>query len=118
VRVERRIAGWETRLNAIEVALQRGLLTSAELTVLQSQIFAIESEVANLVEALTPMLSSVEQRLASLALPEDGTIEESETLAQQRRELSQMRSRLTGFIKQSNVLQLQTGDLLGRIASA
>lgn len=116
--VEQRIAGWETRLTAIEVALQRDLLKSAELTVLQTQIFAIETEAATLVDALTPMLTSIEQRLASLALPEDGTIEESDTLAKQRRELSQMRSRLTGFIKQSDVLQLQADDLLDRIAAA
>ncbi|MBA5778557.1 mechanosensitive ion channel family protein [Stappia sp. F7233] len=114
--LQRRLVAWESRLNTIELALTRGGTDYRGLAGLQSRIFDILSEMATTLGKLRPLLQSIERRLAGLTLPEDG-VQESETLAEQRRQLTQTRSTLTNFIKQIEVLEIQANDIVNRISS-
>lgn len=114
--LQRRVVAWESRLNTIELALARGAADFRGLSGLQQRVFDIGTEMAAVAGKLRPLLQSVERRLAGLTLPEDG-VQESETLAEQRRQLTQTRSTLTSFIKQIEVLEIQSTDLVSRISS-
>ncbi|MXN64971.1 DUF3772 domain-containing protein [Stappia sp. GBMRC 2046] len=114
--VNRRITGWETRLNSIELALQRSDVSFRVLSDLQQRVLDISDETRSLAARLRPFVDSVERRLAELALPEDGA-EEAKALTEQRQQLNRARSVLTAFMKQSQVLEIQANDLLNRIGA-
>lgn len=114
--VQRRIRGFESRLGSIEQALQRDDISFEAISGFQKRVLDISGEAADLAAKLKPMASSVERRLAGLALPDEG-VEETETLANQRKQLNQARSVLTSYIKQLDVVSIQSNDLLARITA-
>ncbi len=114
--VQRMINGFATRLDSIEQALQRAEISFEAISAFQKRVLDISAEVSSVAGKLRPLLNSVERRLAGLTLPDDG-VEETETLANQRQKLNQARSLLTSFSKQTDVLSIQSTDLLSRITA-
>ncbi|TWI81838.1 small-conductance mechanosensitive channel [Roseibium hamelinense] len=118
--IQRRVTGWISRLNAIEVSIQRGNLTSDQLLALETRVSEIDKEADSFLKAARPLLSSINQRLDGLKVTTDSNqaepTSESESLTRQRNSLEAVQNVLGSFIKQVEVVKIQAFDLSGRIS--
>ncbi|WP_196223361.1 DUF3772 domain-containing protein [Roseibium sp. RKSG952] len=120
--VQKDIDGWISRLNTIEVAIQRGGLSPDQLKGLESRVLEVDREAERFLRAVQPMLKSVDERLSGLEDVASGDkqaakIPETESLIRQRESLQAVQKFLNSFIKQAEVVKIQAYDLSARVAT-
>jgi potassium efflux system protein len=111
------IRGFDLITKQVGAALSREGMTDSQISGLRSELDPLRNELPAIITRLQTRLSEVDARLNQLGpAPEEGAAPEAEGVAQQRQQLEQSKTTVSGAISQARLLLVEADQIASRIA--